>query len=235
MCIIPIILEELADEESATVASNDDFNPRTLSVAWSKAEPFGAEYADLEIGSDRLLARGTAIGSDPVGYRLDYGLETAADFITSRLTVTARGHGWSRHLALEHADSGAWSCEADQSGRGPDMPAPGGDMSQFDEALDPDLGLSPVFNSMPVLRHRLLGDGEAPELLMVWISVPDLAIYPSPQRYSSKGSTDDGNHLIHFEAPDPDEADFVADVVFDSDGVVLDYPGIATRIRSEPQ
>ena len=104
-------------------------------------------------------------------------------------------------------------------------------MEQFAEALDPDLGLCPVFNTMPVLRHRLLEGGEAPELLMVWISVPDLALHPSVQLYSHNRAVDDDNHLIHFEGPDPDGDDFIADVVFDRDGIVIDYPGIATRIR----
>jgi hypothetical protein len=39
-----------------------------------------------------------------------------------------------------------------------------------------------------------------------------------------------GNHVVKFEARDPDEGDFVEDITFDADGIVLDYPGIAKRI-----
>jgi uncharacterized protein len=201
------------------------------SVAWSKDDPFGAEYAELEIGSDRMRARGTAIGSDPLPYRLDFAIHTGPNFVTSRVEVATRGDGWQRQITLDRGDSGEWSCAADHQGAALDLPEAGGAMEQFSTALDPDLGLCPVFNTMPVLRHRLFDGDEAPELLMVWISVPDLALYPSVQLYSLNRSLDDGNHLIHFEGPDPEGEDFVADIVFDPDGIVVDYPGIATRIR----
>lgn len=213
------------------MTASNDLSSRTRSVAWAKDEPFGAEHAELEIATNRMRATGTAIGSDPVAYRLDYTMETGPDFVTSRVTARSRGEGWDRRIVLERAESGHWTCAAERHGDELDLPPPGGEMSQFDRALDPDLALSPVFNSMPVLRHRLLEGGEAPELLMVWISTPDLAVYPSVQHYSFNRAMDDGSYLIHFGGPDPKQGDFVADVVFDADGVVIDYPGIATRIR----
>jgi hypothetical protein len=36
--------------------------------------------------------------------------------------------------------------------------------------------------------------------------------------------------VVHFENPDPDDGDFVEDITFDADGIVLDYPTIARRI-----
>jgi hypothetical protein len=36
--------------------------------------------------------------------------------------------------------------------------------------------VSPLFNSMPVLRHALHDGGTADDFVMVWISVPALAI-----------------------------------------------------------
>jgi len=47
----------------------------------------GAEFADVLIApgilaAQRLTASGIAFGSKPVGYRLDYKLETNADFKT---------------------------------------------------------------------------------------------------------------------------------------------------------
>ena len=38
-------------------------------------------------------------------------------------------------------------------------------------------------------------------------------------------------HLVRFEAVGEGE-DFVADVQFDEDGLVIDYPGIASRIAA---
>jgi hypothetical protein len=83
---------------------------------------------------------------------------------------------------------------------------------------------------MPVLRHRLHEGGGADDFLMVWISVPDLSIHPSPQRYTFRERLADGNQLVRFQSFG-EGVDFAADVVFDPQGLVVDYPGIATRIR----
>jgi len=199
-------------------------------VAWTKDEPVGVEHARIAIADDGLRAIGVAIGSEPKPYRLDYELDAEQGFVTSRVGVVARGEGWSRRLELRREDRGQWSADADAEGE-LDLPAPGAEMSRFAEALDPDLGLSPVFNSLPVLRHGLLDGGEAPELLMTWISVPDLAVYPSRQQYTHIRALEGGRRLIGFEGPDPVEGEeFSAEISFDHNGVVVDYPGIATRL-----
>jgi hypothetical protein len=82
---------------------------------------------------------------------------------------------------------------------------------------------------MPVLRHDLHNGGSAEDFLMIWISVPDLSIHASPQRYTFLERRSGVQRLVRFEAVGKGE-DFVADVQFDSDGLVVDYPGIASRI-----
>ena len=79
---------------------------------------------------------------------------------------------------------------------------------------------------MPVLRHRIHEGGSAGDFTMVWISVPDLGLRRSAQRYMFVKELTEGR-LVRFEAIG---ADFVADVVFDERGLVVDYPGIARRI-----
>ena len=66
---------------------------------------------------------------------------------------------------------------------------------------------------------------------MVWISVPDLGRHPSRQRYTHLEARGRDERAIRFEAIG---ADFVADIVFDPEGLVVDYPGIARRIRGRP-
>lgn len=198
------------------------------SVAWSKDDPIGAEHAEVTLHPGRLSATGVAIGSDPEPYRLEYAVETGERYVSSGLEVTARGEGWRRRIALRRDGSGGWSVDSSAEGE-IDLPAPGGEMARFEGALDVDLGLSPVTNTMPVLRHDLLDGGVSPELLMVWVSVPDLALRPSRQRYAALDPLDDGMRPIRFE----DWDGFVAEIVFDPDGLVVDYPGIATRIRSQ--
>jgi hypothetical protein len=52
---------------------------RSRCIGWSRAEALGSEFADVEIETDRISARGVAIGSTPALYRLDYELETGPD------------------------------------------------------------------------------------------------------------------------------------------------------------
>jgi uncharacterized protein len=202
---------------------------RVTAVAWSKDDPFGAEYAEVAFDDDTLTASGIAIGSDPLPYRLDYSLRTGPSFVTAEVEVSSRGEGWKRSLKLVGSKAGEWNAETATVGEAP-LPPPGGDTQLVDGALDPDLGLSPLFNSMPVLRHGVHDGGSVDDFLMVWISVPDLAIHPSPQRYTYLETLADGNRLVRFESVG-EGSDFVADIVFAANGLVVDYPGVAARIR----
>ncbi len=82
-----------------------------------------------------------------------------------------------------------------------------------------DIGWSPLFNSLPVIRDGLLEAGPAREYVMSWVDVPSLEVSRSEQRYEPLG-----NGHVRFAA-----GDFTADIRFDEAGFVLEYPGIATR------
>ena len=82
-----------------------------------------------------------------------------------------------------------------------------------------DLGWSPLFNSLPVIRDRLLEPGPARDYVMRWVDVPSLEVHESKQRYEPLGDL-----LIRFRSEG-----FTADIQFDENGFVVDYPGIARR------
>ena len=82
-----------------------------------------------------------------------------------------------------------------------------------------DLGWSPLFNSLPVIRDRLLKPGPARDYVMRWVDVPSLEVSESQQRYEPLGDL-----LIRFRTDG-----FTADIEFDEDAFVVDYPGIARR------
>jgi hypothetical protein len=83
-----------------------------------------------------------------------------------------------------------------------------------------DLGLSPLFNSLPVWRDRLLEDGGARDYVMRFVSVPELAVLESRQRYEPLG---DGR--VRFSS-----GDFTAMLDFDDDGLVVRYEHLAERV-----
>jgi hypothetical protein len=82
-----------------------------------------------------------------------------------------------------------------------------------------DLGWSPLFNSLPVIRDRLLEPGPPRDYLMRWVDVPSLAVSLSEQRYEPLG-----DRVVRFRA-----GEFTADITFDDAGFVMSYPGIGAR------
>jgi hypothetical protein len=199
---------------------------RQRSVGWLKDDALGVEWADITLDMDRLEATIVAIGTDPVPYRLDAVLETGQDWITRRLRATTRGAGWQRELDLRRSSDGVWSIETEAAGE-PDLPSPGGASDALAGADDCDLGLSPVTNSMPVLRDGLLDRDGDRTYRMAWVEVPSLRVLSSPQAYATSGHDADDRRLIEYRSLD---SDFVALLTFDEDGLVVDYPGLARRL-----
>ena len=194
-------------------------------IAWVKDETFGVEFAEIAIADEHLTATGVAIGTAPLPYRLDYELETARGFVTARLRAASRGEGWRRALDLRRDEKGDWSIDADEVGFA-GLPPAGGDPAGLADALDCDLGLSPLTNMMPILRHGLQTSGGPIEFTMAWVAVPALAVQADRQRYRHVGSAA-AHHVIRYEAAD---GSFAADITVDADAVVIDYPGIARQL-----
>jgi uncharacterized protein len=190
-----------------------------------------AEVAKVELGNGALYARGTQVATDPLPYRLDYRLDASAeDWVTRSLHIAAVGESWERRLRLERDPGGEWTAGVDGGGE-LDLRAPGGDALDLGEALDCDLGFSPLTNTMPVLRHRLHRHPGQVEFVMAWISVPDLGVHVSDQRYEHLGVNSDGATVKYASVEDGRET-FTADLELDHDGVVRHYPGLARRVTA---
>ncbi|MGF0175265.1 putative glycolipid-binding domain-containing protein [Streptomyces sp. Marseille-Q5077] len=181
--------------------------PKSRVITWAVSGSKGIETAWTELGDDALRARGRAVGTTPEPYWITYELDTADGFVTRRLRVTAESAVGTRTLDLRHDGAGRWTADGEH------VPA-------VDGALDCDLSLCPLTNTMPVLRHGLrLAPGER-EFLMAWVSVPDLAVVPSRQTYTHLG-----HNRIRFAS-----GDFRSDIEFDDDGFVVEYPELAGRL-----
>ena len=174
---------------------------------WQGLDEWHAESAHVRIHDDRLMATGTQLGVTPEPYRLDYTLRTGPKFLADTLDLSVLRTGALKRLRLVRHEDGSWTAD--------DRPLP-----ELEGALDTDVMSSPVFNSMPALRHEMLGGGEPQDLVMSFVAIPDLAVTRSDQRYTPLG---DGrvNYL---------SGDFTADIQFDDDGLVLNYPHVADRV-----
>lgn len=170
------------------------------------------EGAEVELGDDRLVAQGTQLGVDPVPYRLDYRLETGPQWITTRLTARVHDGAEERRLDLRRASDGTWTSN-------------GASVPEVLGALDCDLAYSPLTNTMPVLRERLLQTGARPvEFVMAWVDVPSLAVVRSAQRYEPIDA-----HRVRYVDPDHRHG-FTAELEFDDDGLVVRYEHLAQRV-----
>jgi len=168
-------------------------------IAWTGLEEWLAEVATVELEADGVRAAGTQLGAV---YRAHYELDARGGWITRRLHVEVPDTG---ALDLEH--DGAWTVNGTAR---PDL----------DGALDCDLAFSPLTNLMPVRRHALHERPGVIDIATAWVSLPDLAVTRSEQRYE---------HLrpgvVRFSS-----GDFTADLELDADGLVLNYPRLARRL-----
>ena len=174
-----------------------------LETAW-------VEFEESNLGGKSLSASGRAVGTDPSPYWLEYELETGNDYVTHALDVTVRTIEDTRTLELRHD--------------GPNWSANGNPIPELTGAVDCDLGLCPLTNTMPILRHGLHEGAGRHELLMAWVAVPELTVRPSTQTYTHLEKTSEGARVRY------ESGDFSSDLLVDRDGLVIDYPQLATRI-----
>jgi hypothetical protein len=94
----------------------------------------------------------------------------------------------------------------------------------LDGALDCDLAFSPLTNLMPVRRSGLRELPGSEDFVMAWVSVPDLKVHASPQRYEHVRPD-----VVRFLSLD---GDFTAELELDDDGLVVRYPRLAERVAA---
>ena len=172
-------------------------------LVWRGLEEWLAEACELELEGDRLQATGVQLGAEPHPYRVDYELTTGARWVTDRLFVKCD----ERSLDLRRAGDGSWTANGE--------PQP-----HVEGALDCDLAFSPLTNFMPARRLA----GEPVDHVMAWVSVPDLAVLRSEQRYEPI----DARHVRYVGL----DSDFTADLELDEEGLVVRYPRLAERVPS---
>ncbi|MEU8607267.1 putative glycolipid-binding domain-containing protein [Actinoplanes sp. NPDC048791] len=201
------------------------------SLFWDRRDTSGAEHVLVDTHAG-LYARGTAVAVDPIAYSARYEVRTSPDWVTTALEVSTEGAGWSRSLRLE-SEGGRWRTSTAERG---DLDAaltagghPGAGLPGTEDpdllfgAFDVDLTGSPLTNTLPIRRLGLLKAeaGVAHRVSVAWVLLPSLEIVQADQIYTALG---DGRVRFATET-------FSADLVVDDEGFVVDYPGLAQRVR----
>jgi hypothetical protein len=186
-------------------------------LTWQADDGHGLEGARVLLGPGhtlRALSRLIRVGE----YTASYRLVVREDGSLNRLSITSATADKERHLTLNRPEEGFWLLDTGS----------GGARTDFGGALDVDLETSPLFNTLPIRRlglHKEPGEHTIP---MVWVTLPDLEVRREEQTYRTV-SVDEQGAVIEFSSDD-----FSAEIVVDTDGFVVSYPGIARRLAPTP-
>jgi uncharacterized protein len=164
-------------------------------------------------GQGHHLEGHTAATEDGDAWAVHYAVTVDAAWRTR----TAHVLGWSvrgrRELRLETDGQGAWRVDG--------TPAP-----ELAGCLDVDLESSVVTNTLPVHRLRL-EVGEEAAAPAAFVRALDLRVERLEQRYVRVGD-EAGRQVYAYAAP---RFGYAGRLAYDADGLLLDYPGIAERMR----
>ncbi|HEX2301239.1 MAG TPA: putative glycolipid-binding domain-containing protein [Pseudonocardiaceae bacterium] len=187
----------------------------TRMLAWSGLDAPRLEAARAVLSERSMRASGSMVsapGADTAPFSSSYALSTDETGVLRRLTVRTVCLQGEQHVTLTRSEEGIWLVDH----------GAGAARTDFDGALDVDLAFSPLFNALPVRRLALYRTPGEHELPMVFVSLPDLEVQLVRQTYRSVSVGDPA--VVGFHS-----GSFDVEITVDSDGLVLDYPGLAKR------
>jgi hypothetical protein len=161
-------------------------------------------------GSWQLQGCTTAVETDEP-WVVDYNIILNPDWTTRRAEISSISTSGRRSTLLETDGAGRWLVAG--------APAP-----QLDGCLDIDLESSAMTNALPVRRLKLQV-GDSADSPAAYVRALDLSVERLEQTYTRKPDKDTHSQY-DYTAP---AFDFSCGLRYDEFGLVLAYPGIATR------
>lgn len=187
-------------------------------VFWTLLQRTGLEQLHLMEDERGVVADGLVLGiEDASPFRLWYQVRADRNW-KIRECLLQVGGAKGEALRLSTDGLGHWTDAA------------GAACSSLDGCLDVDISATPFTNTFP-LRRLALTPGESVDLLVAYITVPDLGVRPVRQRYTCLSRSTSGD-LYRYEGL---ESGFSADLLVDAQGLVMDYPGIWKRVGMRSQ
>ncbi len=186
-------------------------------VMWLFWSEEGLEHLKLVWDGASILADGVVVGvEEGVPFRTRYELRCDARWRTREVVASALVRD-GREIRLLADGEGRW------------IMANGEPVPALDGCIDVDISATPFTNTLPI-RRLGLELGEATNLKVAYLAVPEMRVEPAQQRYTCLERDDQGG-LYRYESLDGEFAGFTADLPVDADGLVLDYPGLFRRAR----
>jgi hypothetical protein len=141
-----------------------------------------------------------------------YGIRCDANWQVRQVDITTL-HGGDKRLELLTEGDGHW-----QTRSGQPLPA-------LDGCIDVDISATPYTNTLPI-RRLALSVGQSAELLVAYITVPEMQVQPARQRYTCLEASEHGG-LYKYEGL---STGFTANISVDADGLVINYPEVFKRV-----
>lgn len=172
----------------------------------------GFEVAFFTMAQDALSIEGVTSGlENGEGWVVSYLLEVDDLWRTRKALIRSRTQAGTAEVTLESDGTGLWSVD-------------GRVREELNGCMDVDLESSSLTNAFPV--HRLdLHFGESADAPAAYVRTSTLIVERLSQRYTRLGVAT-GEQQYQYEAP---TFDFRCRLVYDRFGLVVEYPGIASR------
>jgi hypothetical protein len=177
----------------------------SLTARWQDWSGQGVEHLVLTEGPDGATADAVLVAP---AFAARYRLACDRGWRTRSLEVAVVGD--DRVVRLAGDGAGGWT-EATGAAR-PDLAG----------AIDVDLTATPFTNTLPIRRLGLRA-GQAAEIRVVYVELPELTVRVDRQRYTCL----EPGHRYRFDGL---SSDFSREIEVDPRGLVVTYPGLFRRI-----
>lgn len=144
---------------------------KSTRIVWRRLDVPGVEWCEVAATDDGIRIEGlAAVEWEGVAHRVEYELTLDDAVRTRTVRVHDRARESDTELALEADGLGTWR-------RGDEV------VLAAPDAIDVDLGFSPLTNSLPIWRFDL-DVGESREIDVAWVRFPSLDVVAGRQRYT---------------------------------------------------
>lgn len=182
-------------------------------IMWTPWSEPGLEHLRLLQQDGTIFADSIIVGvSNRMPFRLRYEVTCDSHWNVTELHLMLLS-GNRKSIKILADGQGHWSTHA------------GNRVPSLDGCIDVDISATPFTNTLPI-RRLALGPGQSAELLVAYVLIPEMELMIDRQRYSCLELNVSGG-LYKYESI---ESDFTAELPVDSDGLVMDYPGLFKSI-----
>ncbi len=182
-------------------------------IMWTPWSEPGLEHLHLLQQEGNVLADSIIVGvSNRMPFRLHY-------------EITCDSHWNVKELGLTLLSGNRESIKTQTDGQGHWSTYTGDPVPSLEGCIDVDISATPFTNTLPIRRLELR-PGQSAELLVAYVAIPEMELEPMSQRYTCL-ALNTHERLYRYESV---VSGFSAELPVDSDGLVIDYPGLFKRV-----